>query len=99
MKLADVLSALKAPTAFDGDTVFLHGAIKADHDPALFRLYRNPNNLGAYFLIRKEEVRGDLHQLTKEDLIGSGFVGFDVFRVPLRSGATIQTVVISTEKV
>lgn len=77
---------------------YRHGSIEADHDPAYFRLYANPQNRRTYMLLKKTDVLGDLYEWTTEETRQAGLVGAKRYRVTLKVGTEVQEVFISVRK-
>ena len=100
MQLDDILAASIAPgaTVRDQATLFLNGAVEPDTDSEHFRLYQNPDNRRAYFIIKKADVTGELYQWTLEETSSAGFIGVKMYRIPLRYGCEIVTVSVTFEK-
>ena len=96
MKLEDVLKAAPAGLrAQDHLLFFLDGSVEPDHDPAYFRLYRNPQNRRSYLLVKKADVVGDLYEWTAEEMKQAGFVCAKVYRVPLMFGTELQNLSVT----
>jgi hypothetical protein len=98
MKLDDILSTKAASPAQDYATLFLNGALEPDTDKDYFRLYRDPNNRGAYLLIRKADVTTEVYEWTAEETGRAGFVGTSMYRVPLRYGCEILVMSVAVKK-
>ena len=101
MNLNSILTQKDArvPTTQEHGTVYLHGAVEPDHDETMFRLYPDPSDRRSFFIIRREDVGGDFHEWSKEELIQAGFVGAKVFRVPLKHGTVVQSVSVKIQKI
>jgi hypothetical protein len=94
MKLDEALKGSPKPKASDHAVTFLHGAIDSDSDDDYFRLYRHPQNRRSYLLIRKEDVDGETHKWSDQEMAHAGFVGASMHTVPLKVGAHIHAVAV-----
>lgn len=63
-----------------------------DATSGLFRLYTIPDNRRTYWLIREEDVVGDVHVWTDDELAKHGHIGIKVFKLAVKAGAHIQIV-------
>lgn len=98
MHIAEVLERSAEASNAHLDVMYLQGVLEKDHDVELFRLYPEPGNYGSYFLIRTDDVAGELKELNRDELLRAGVVGMRVFLVPLRSGTRLLSVEVTRER-
>lgn len=98
----NINDALKGSTA--GNDVlqrihYVRGQLVADSKPENFRIYPIPNDEGTYFVVSRNDVAGDIYELAKEELIGTGFAGVKVHKVPLSLGTNVAFVKVKIHKI
>lgn len=98
MKIKDVLQNATHNDDLHSISYF-RGRIAADTTSECFRIYPMPYDDNAYFLVNREDVVGDIYELTKEELSGSGFAGVRVYKVPLKLGTKVAYVKIQPHRV
>lgn len=96
LKVSDVLNQAGKPATSDYGVVTFNGAIGPDTDERCFRVYQQGANKGRYFILRVEDVVGDLHKWTDAELAHSQFVGQERYRIPVRHGAIAHTIRVRT---
>lgn len=93
MNVDEVLAHAKAAvSAVDHKVLFMNGSIEADHDGSLFRLYPDPADRRSYYVLKRADAVGDLHEFSQEEMVQAGFVGAKLFRVALRASCEVQAV-------
>lgn len=99
MKLDEALKAsVKTTPVSDHAVAFIHGSIETDSDSRYFRLYRHPENRRSYLLIKKDDVAGELHKWSPEEMSHAGFVGSSIHSVPLNIGTQIHAVSVRAHR-
>jgi len=89
--IEDMLRAAPKPSPVqDHSLIYLTSTIENDHEPAYFRLYRNPSNRRSWLLIKKADVVGDLYEWTADETIQKGFSEAKIHRVSLKVGTKVQ---------
>jgi len=74
------------------DLIYLEGDLEPDHDKDRFRLYPDAINRMQYFVIRKDDVKGEIYEWEKDELAAAGRPGQTRYRIPLDAKATVQWV-------
>jgi hypothetical protein len=94
-KISAVLSTRSVVAASDGASIsYLHGAIEPDQDPSQFRLYSSPSNKRSFFLMRTNDVVGEVYEWTPDEVAHHGFAGHKMYTLPIKYGCVIQSVAI-----
>jgi len=83
----------------EGSHGILEGDIAPDESPDHFRIYPNPAKKRLYFLVRKEDVQGEVHKWTPDELAQAGFTGQERFRVTLPHDAVVHSVLITPHRI
>lgn len=96
VKLAEVLKQAKAPLTSDHEVQFVEGFITPDVTEGFTRIYPDVTNRSRYIVLRNDDVGGDLHKFSDVELAHSGFVGQERYRVPIRLGAIVHIVTVSS---
>lgn len=99
MNFDDVLAQSKKPgSAQDHAILFLTGSVESDSDESMFRLYPRPEDRRCYYLLKRTDIAGELHELSNDEKGRAGYVGAKVYRAPLRFGSEAQLVVVKIHR-
>lgn len=77
----------------------LIGSARRDSAEEKIRIYPDPGNLNAYYSVKIDDIVGDIHELHRDELVHSGYIGSEVFKVPLRVGTMVEYTATSIERV
>lgn len=98
MNIQEILDNSSMPSDELHRTTYLRGRITHDVRPEYFRVYPIPNSEGTYLLIDRSDIAGDIYKFTKEELAGSGFIGAEVYKVPLRIGTKVSYIKVESHR-
>ena len=96
MKLTEVMQQGKPPSTADYGGHLLEGAVGPDTHEGYFRVYPNGNVKNRYFVLRSEDVAGDVYKWSDAELAHAGIVGQERYRITIKEGAVIHSVVVRT---
>lgn len=96
VKLAEVLKQGPPPSTTHFGVQLIDGTIGPDTSEGFFRVHPNAADKGRYFILRVEDVSGDLHKWTEDELSHAHLVGQERYRIPIRYGAVVHKVVVHT---
>ncbi|MEK6558065.1 MAG: hypothetical protein AABZ14_07180 [Candidatus Margulisiibacteriota bacterium] len=99
MKIEEIAKHAEKPRSTECEVLFLNGVVEQDYEDQLFRLYGEPLNHRSFFLIKKEDVCGEIYEWTQQECLMNGVIGAKMFRVPLRAGTEVMFVNISLQKI
>lgn len=99
MKLDEALKGQQALRADDAELLFYEGEILPDPDGRYVRLYADPSRRNTYLLFRREDIREEVYEWTKEELASAGYAGRRRWRIGVRMGADVQVIEIRVGKV
>lgn len=101
MKLEDALAKNEDKNfRLDSNEIFLIGTLESE-DSQNFRLYPDPRNKNQFFLIKNNQVTGDLYEYSKEEVEKLGFTtflleprnNFNIYQVPLMKGEEVDFII------
>ena len=92
MNLQEVLSQETPLISSYPGNFHLSGHLEPDTDPNFVRLYRDAMNKRSYFLIKKEDIEGDIYRWTDQELSQAGFLGQARYRISVKYGTVISSV-------
>jgi hypothetical protein len=96
VKISEILNEMPQPSTTHFGVHYLDGAIGPDTSEGFFRVYMNANNKNNYFVLRTDDVVGDLHKWTEAELAHSRIVGQERYRIPIKPGAVVHKVRVQT---
>ncbi|WP_299367203.1 hypothetical protein [Winogradskyella sp.] len=81
------------------DIFKVDGFISSDSNEDYFRLYPAETDKKHYYLIKKDDIAGEIYEWTTEEKSKQLFIDQPRFRIPLKIGTEIIEVKMSTMKV
>ena len=101
MKIDEALRQQAKAGAFAAreDVSYMTGGLAPDADGKAFRFFHDSENPRSYLVISKEDVIGDVYQLTEMERTQKGFVGEPVYRIGVAHGTKVTSVDITIEKI
>lgn len=97
----DLQSALRSPRKLAGtdqNTFYLNGSLE-EHSEDEIRVYPDEWNKRFFYIVKKQDLLGDVYKWTDSEMSFAGFVGQDRYRIALVFGSTIQSVEITIERI
>lgn len=76
---------------------YVHGTIELQND-GRFRIYLNPNNRFAYWILDEQTIGGDIAEWPQEAVAHKGLVGHRVFTLPVKTGSEVLAVQMTRHK-
>lgn len=81
------------------DIYYMIGGLASDPDKNVFRFFPDPENTRSYLLINKSDVLDEVYQLTELESTRKGFVNENTFRIAVKHGTKVRSVLVTIETI